>query len=84
MVHGTGFGHDIQDQDIIEGCLQGLPILVQVVALTELVGPRGDVLLKFRLSDGWNIADAVMHEEVIRNLKLSFEGVELGSKVSHR
>lgn len=84
MIIGTGFGSNItQNQELIEyHNIQGPPILVQVVALTELVRPHGNVLLTFKLSDGGNIADAIMYEQVARILKLNLESVELGSKVS--
>lgn len=83
MIHGTGFGSDIiPNQETAENNIQGLPtILVQVVALTKLAQPHGNILLKFRLSDGENIADAIMQEQVAKALKLSLS-VEHGSKVS--
>ncbi|KJA12608.1 hypothetical protein HYPSUDRAFT_60336, partial [Hypholoma sublateritium FD-334 SS-4] len=82
MIHGTGFGSDIiPNQETTENNIQGLPtILVQVVALTEVAQPHGNIFLKFRLSDGENIADAIMQEQVANALKLSLS-VEHGSKM---
>ncbi len=85
MLHGTGFGFDIipnQDSEATgeDYIIQGLTILVQVVEFMEFVQDQGGVLLEFKLSDGENIANASMEEQVAKALK--FSSAELGSKVS--
>ena len=85
MIHGTGFGFDIipnQGTTATEDYkIQGLPILVQVVELTEFVQDHGGVLFEFRLSDGENTASATMQEQVAKAFRLG-SSLEPGSKVS--
>lgn len=75
---GTGFG---PASSRISGRLQGPPLLVQVVAFTEVVRPYKPRIFKLRLSDGESIVDAIAIAPSPRQ-KFSFDNLQLGYKVS--
>lgn len=79
-VHGTGFG---LAQPAMAGNLLGPPLLVQVVALTEVSRPHKPRGLKFRLSDGDRVIDAFANA-VRSSGDLDFNRLNLGSKVSKK
>lgn len=79
-VHGTGFGL-APWQLGVAGNILGPPLLVQVVALTEVARPHKPRGLKFKLSDGERVIDAYANA-ALSSGDLDFNSIELGSKVS--
>lgn len=80
-VHGTGFGHN--NSQAAEGYLQGLPLLVQAIAFTEIVQPHKPRMFKLKLSDGDKVRDAfAIAWQVSASHSLDFDDIQLGFKVS--
>lgn len=59
------------------GRLLGLPLLVQVVAVTEIIRPHKPRIHKLKLSDGDNIINAVAFTASL-NCNLGFYDLQLG------
>ncbi len=78
-IRGTGFGREIFPTT---GRLQGPTVLVQVVAVTEIVRPRKARIFKFTLSDGEREIEAVAR--MSPHCSLNFDTFALGYKVSYR
>ena len=76
-IRGTGFGREIFPTT---GRLQGPAVLVQVVAVTEIVRLRKARIMKFTLSDGEREIAAVAR--MSPHSRLDFDAFELGYKVS--
>lgn len=76
-IRGTGFGREILPT---VGNLQGPPLLVQVVGMTEITQLRKPKVIKFRLSDGEREVEAVAR--VPLNCNFDFGTFDLGYKVS--
>ncbi|KJA26718.1 hypothetical protein HYPSUDRAFT_198529 [Hypholoma sublateritium FD-334 SS-4] len=62
------------------GCLQGPPLLVQVVAVTEVIRPNKPRIHKLKLSDGESIINAVAFGASV-NDNIGFYNLQLGYKV---
>lgn len=77
-IHGTGFEREDLSQEA--EYLQGLPIMVQVVAFTEVVRPDKPRAFMFKLSDGENVVDAFAHASLLGN-NVDFDNFKLGYKV---
>lgn len=86
-VRGTGFGPEVFTRTTATRYLQGPPLLVQVVALTEVIRPHKPWGFKFKLSDGENVVNAfanvqAAHLSESHDGLLDFDSLELGYKVS--
>lgn len=81
-VRGTGFGPETFTRMTATGYLQGPPLLVQVVALTEVIRPHKPRGFKFKLSDGHKVVDAFANAPLSNNSFVGFDSLELGCKVS--
>lgn len=81
-VRGTGFGPEVFTRTTATRYLQGPPLLVQVVALTEVIRPHKPWGFKFKLSDGENVVNAFANAPLSSNSLLDFDNLELGYKVS--
>lgn len=77
-VHGTGFG---PVNERTTGRLPSPLLLVQVVAVSEIVRPHKPRAYKLRLSDGGAVVTAVAFSPS-SNHSLSFYDLQLGYKVS--
>lgn len=75
--HGTGFGPENLPAT---GYLQGIPLLVQIVAFTEVVRPHKSRAFKLKLSDGKKVADAIAIVPPSSD-NFRFDGLQLGYKV---
>ncbi|KJA19252.1 hypothetical protein HYPSUDRAFT_204807 [Hypholoma sublateritium FD-334 SS-4] len=76
-VNGTGIGPVSLRAG---GRLLGLPLLVQVVAVTEIIRPNKPLIHKLKLSDGDSIFNAVAFGASINN-NIGFYDLRLGYKV---
>ncbi|KJA26298.1 hypothetical protein HYPSUDRAFT_199045 [Hypholoma sublateritium FD-334 SS-4] len=76
-VRGTGFG-PVNAQ--ATGRLPNTPLLVQVVAITEVVQSHTPRVYKLRLSDGESVADAIAFSPSA-NCNLGFYDLPLGYKM---
>ena len=79
-LHGTGFGSNIAQ--VLDGYLQGPPLLVQVIAITEVDRPLKPRVFKLKLSDGDKVREAFTLAQIALSQCLNFENIPLGFKVS--
>lgn len=79
-IRGSGFGTQATHQET--GYLQGLPLLVQVIAVTETIRLNHYPAVKLKLSDGEHIIDGVVHPSLLESRMIDFDSLKLGYKVS--
>ncbi len=78
-IRGSGLGSQIIQQDT--GILQGPPLLVQVIAVSEIIRPNRRPTVKLKLSDGENSIYAIVHPSLLASRHMDFDSLRLGYKV---
>lgn len=79
-MRGSGFGTQVGRQQ--NGYLQGPPLLVQVIAVTEIIRPNRSSVFRLKLSDGERAVDATIRPSLLASRDIEFNNLNLGYKVS--